>query len=642
MRGYRHFVVGTALAILINLWEPYSYYIVHSSWMRFGYLSVATMLPFVLLAFPINTLLRWLRPSWAFEPYELVVIFSMAMIAAIFPTLGIIGFLLSFTASPGYFASPENQWNELLVNHLPPWLCPSDQGNAVTWFYEGIPVDQTIPWGAWIRPLTWWSLLILAIFVTCFCTMVILRRQWAENERLSYPLVQIPLALIEGSSSRGRILPPFARNRLFWIGAAVPFLMLSWNMVHYFYPSVPQLPIGKWHRLRLARGFPPILAKVNIFVMAIAFFTPLDVLLSIWFYQLLITIEVGIFQRIGFTIGRPDNWCTFNAATGWQSFGGFLLIVLAGFWMTRGHFTQVVRYALGRPSEVDDERELMPYRTALIGTVLGGFFIAAWFHKAGMSLRTIAVFMPMSYLTYVGVSKLVAQTGLVYLWGPITPQSATFHILGSANMPTVDTALMGLSYCPCCNVERLVPSTAAHVARLSDNFAKARRGFLPAMGAAAIASMVTGVAYTLYLGYRDGAANFNSFEFWRGNHWIFGIVVNKIRNPMPTDWARITFMGIGAVIMSGLVSLQYLVPWWPIHPLGFAVAGTHPVRMAAFSIFLTWTIKFCIVKFGGGHLYEKSKSFFVGAMVGYILAVGQSFLIDCLWFMGEGHVVHLW
>ncbi|NOZ20803.1 MAG: hypothetical protein GXP25_06910 [Planctomycetes bacterium] len=642
MRKYRPFIVGTALAALINLWEPYSYYIVHSSWMRFGYLSVATMLPFVLLAFPVNIFLRWLRPAWAFEPYELVVIFSMAMIAAIFPTLGIIGFLLSFTISPAYFASPENQWNELLVKHLPQWLCPSDQGNAVTWFYEGLPVDQTIPWGAWVRPLTWWALLIFAIFVTCFCTMVILRKQWAENERLSYPLVQIPLALIEGSASRGRILPPFARSGAFWFGAAVPFFMICWNMIHYFYPTVPQVPIGKWRWLRLWKGFPPILAKVNIFVMAFAFFTPLDVLLSIWFYQLLVTVEVGIFNRTGFSIGRPDNWCTFNAATGWQSFGGFLVIVLIGFWMTRSHFKNVLLHALGRQSEVDDSRELMSYRAALVGTVLGAFFIAAWMHKAGMSIRTLALFLPMVYITYVGVSKLVAQTGLVYLWGPITPQSATFHILGSASMPTGDIALMGLTYCPCCNVERLVPSTAAHVARLSDNFPKARRGFLLAMAIAAVVSMVTGVWYTLYLGYRDGAANFNSFEFWRGNHWIFGIVVNKIRNPMPTDWARIAFMGGGAAIMALLVAVQYRIPWWPVHPLGFAVAGTHPVRMATFSIFLTWVIKFCIVKLGGGHLYERSKPFFVGAMVGYILGVGLSFAVDCIWFMGEGHVIHLW
>lgn len=642
MRRYRHFVVGTALAILINIWEPYSYYIVHSSWMRFGYLSVATMLPFVLLAFPVNTFLRWVRPSSAFEPYELVVIFSMAMVAAIFPTLGIIGFLLSFIASPGYFASPENQWDELLGSHIPSWLVPSDQGSAVTWFFTGLPANRSIPWEAWARPLFWWSLLILAIFATCFCTMVILRKQWAENERLTYPLVQIPLALIEGSSSPGGALPPFARTRVFWIGAAIPFLMLSWNMVTYVYPSFPEIPVGKWVWLNLARGFPGILAKVNIFVMACAFFTPLDVLLSIWVYQLLITVEVGIFQRIGFTIGPPDNWCTFCKATGWQSFGGFLWIVLAGFWMTRGHLRGVVLHAFGRPSEVDDGRELMSYRMALVGAVLGAVFVGAWFLRAGMSLRVVLVLLPMVYITYVGVSKLVAQTGLVYLWGPITPQSATFEILGSASMTPSDFAIMGLSYCPCCNAERLVPCAAAHVSRLCDSFERARVGFLGAMAMAAVASMVAGVAYTLYLGYKVGAANFNSFEFWRGNHWILGIIVQKIRNPVPTDWACIGFLGVGAAAMAGLMALQYRVPWWPVHPLGFAVAGTHPVNMAAFSIFLTWGIKFCLVKFGGAAVYEKAKPFFVGAMAGYILGVGLSFGVDVIWFMGEGHVVHLW
>jgi len=641
MRKYRHFIVGTALAVLINVWETYSYYVVHSSWMRFGYIAVATMLPFVLLVFPVNMLLRWLRPRWAFEPYELVVIFSMCMIAAIFPTLGITGFLLSFTSSPGYFASPENGWQELLVKHLPFWLIPSNEGNAVSWFFEGIPAGESIPWGAWARPLFWWSLLIFAVFVTCFCTMVILRRQWAENERLSYPLVQIPLALISGSNSPG-ILPPFARSPLFWIGAAIPFFIIGWNIISYFYPTFPMIPIYRWNWVRLWRGFPGILVKVNMFVMSFAFFTPLSILAGIWVFQLLITFEVGIFQRIGFTIGRPDNWCTFCAATGWQSFGGFLLMVLGWFWMTRRHLAGVMRRAAGRESGLDDGRELMRYRTAVIGTLLGGAFIAGWLWRAGMQPKVVAVFLPMVFITYVGVTKLVAQTGLVYLWGPITPQSATFHILGSANMTPTDAGMMGLSYCIGCNVERLVPCTAAHVARLSDGFPRARRGFMWAMATAAAVSMFTATVYTLYLGYSRGASNFNSFEFWRGNHWIFGIVVGKIRNPMPTDWARLTFLGIGAGIMALLMAIQYRVPWWPVHPLGFAVAGTHPVRMAAFSIFLTWLIKLCILKVGGAGLYEKSKLFFVGVMVGYILGVGLSFFVDMIWFMGEGHVVHLW
>jgi len=199
-----------------------------------------------------------------------------------------------------------------------------------------------------------------------------------------------------------------------------------------------------------------------------------------------------------------------------------------------------------------------------------------------------------------------------------------------------------MSYCVGCNVERLVPCTAAHVTRMSDDFPLARRGFLRAMALAAIVSMVTGTIFTLYLAYTRGASNFNAFEFSRGQHWIFGVVVQKVRNPEPTDWARIMHMGIGAAFMSLLGLLHYRLPWWPIHPVGFAVAGTHPAHMAAFSVFLTWVIKLVVVHLGGTRQYEHGQNFFVGMMVGYILGVGLSFGVDCIWFMGNGHVIHLW
>ena len=115
MRRYRAILVGAALAALINLWEPFGYYVAHSLWMRFGYISVAVLLPFVLLVFPVNMALRLVgRASGlgadrlALQPWELVIIFSMGMVAAIFPTLGLIGFLTSFISAPFYYASPEN------------------------------------------------------------------------------------------------------------------------------------------------------------------------------------------------------------------------------------------------------------------------------------------------------------------------------------------------------------------------------------------------------------------------------------------------------------------------------------------------------------------------------------------------------
>lgn len=648
MKNTRALLIGTFLAALINLWEPFSYYVVHSSWMRFGYVSVAAMLPLVLLAFPVNMLLRWLRPQWAITPSEFVLIFSMAMIAAIFPTLGILGFLFAFTAAPFYFASPENDWYDCLTSHMPTWLVPSGEcvessfvPNAVRWLYEGVPAGQAIPWGAWVPMLFWWSVLIAGVFMTCFCTMVILRRQWVDSERLSFPLARLPLALMAESDKPG-ILPAFARSKLFWFGFAVPFGIICWNMINYFEPAWPRIPVGQWQSLLLARGFQPLLVKINFFVMCFAFFTPLNVLLSIWFFHLLIIIENGIMNRIGFSLGSPDNWCTFNSATGWQQLGGFIVIVFMGFWLARGHLKGVLRTALGLEGRLDDSGELVRYRTAVIGTLVGMMLVAGWFLHAGMAPLVVFTFLSLVYITYVGVTRLVAQTGLVYLWSPITPHSATFHILGSASMRPTDFAMIGLAYCVGCNVERLIPCTAAHVTYMRNEFYLARRVFLAAVVIAAVVSMVTGVVFTLYMAYTMGASNFNAFEFSRGPHWIFGVIVGKVKNPMPTDWRLITCAGIGAVLMGAVSLLHYRLPWWPIHPVGLAVGGTETAWFGAFSIFLTWLIKLVIVKVGGAALYQRSQSFFVGMLAGYILGVGLSFAVDCIWFMGQGHVIHLW
>jgi len=40
--------------------------------------------------------------------------------------------------------------------------------------------------------------------------------------------------------------------------------------------------------------------------------------------------------------------------------------------------------------------------------------------------------------------------------------------------------------------------------------------------------------------------------------------------------------------------------------------------------------------------YERAKPFFVGTLVGYVLGVTFSFIIDIIWFPGAGHQVHHW
>ena len=74
--------------------------------------------------------------------------------------------------------------------------------------------------------------------------VVLVRRQWVENERLPFPIVQLQLALIE-PPRRGRALNPLFRSWGFWIALATVFVLQGLSALHQYYPRhVPEVPLS--------------------------------------------------------------------------------------------------------------------------------------------------------------------------------------------------------------------------------------------------------------------------------------------------------------------------------------------------------------------------------------------------------------
>jgi hypothetical protein len=61
----------------------------------------------------------------------------------------------------------------------------------VKWFFDGLPAGQSLPWGVWVVPLFWWLSLMAVVLFVAFCLITILRKQWVENEKLLFPLVEM-------------------------------------------------------------------------------------------------------------------------------------------------------------------------------------------------------------------------------------------------------------------------------------------------------------------------------------------------------------------------------------------------------------------------------------------------------------------
>ena len=181
--------------------------------MTIFYNAVFTFLSLIL----VNMLLkRWL-PRIALSQQELLTVYTMLMLAvcvsghdfsqSIFCTLG----------TARWSATPENDWSNLFWKYLSQRLTVNDD-QVLYGFYKGESTFYTAAHiKGWLEPMVWWTLFLSVVAFTMFCLNIIIRRQWIEKEKLTYPLVHLPYEM----SREGNGHHPFFRNKLLWLGFGV-------------------------------------------------------------------------------------------------------------------------------------------------------------------------------------------------------------------------------------------------------------------------------------------------------------------------------------------------------------------------------------------------------------------------------------
>lgn len=633
----RSLLLGIVMVIIVNVGSSYSLFILHSTLISVGYLPLIVIFLFFVIVVIFNGALKSFNPRWALRPPELAVVFVMTLLGVTFQPFGSVSLLMGVISSPYYFASPENQWAQYLFKHIPNWIAPSRSHiQAIKWFWEGLPPGEKIPWRIWVVPLFWWFSFIGVVFWVCICIVSILRKQWVERERIAFPLMEVPIKMIQEAGSKS-LLPAVLRSRLFWIGFAVPFFIIVWNIVHYFSPLFPEITVIKGGQLSIGRSFPSIPVGLSFHLIGFAYFASLDVLLSIWVFYLLSVFQIGLYNRIGFSIGLPQTFCSEQPSMGWQGFGGLIAIVAYSLWMARTHLKDAFRKAFGKNSDAVDSSELLSYKTAVWGLILGLVYICAWLYRAGMSYKVLLLFLPAVFVVFVGLSRVVSEGGLMKCRAPLIPAIFTTYTFGSSNISIPSITALAFSYAWVADLDANFMTAIFQCSKLGNTIKIKMKAIFGAIVIATIVSFVVFVGYTLYLGYRHGAFNLGGWIYSAGQLLPFDSAVDKIRNPFGPDMGRLSFLGIGGIVGAVLIYMRHRFLWWPLSPLGFAVASVLPVRGAAFSIFLAWTIKLLIRKFGGPTVYRRVQPLFIGLVIGVATGVGVSFLVDMIWFPGQGH-----
>lgn len=619
--------LGTSLCCLATVAGSYARFVLHTTRLDQNHLSMAAVVPLVLIA-------AFFARPFRISRGEMLVIFSMTLIGATMPTY-FIGKLIANITVPYYLATPENQWASYFSSDLPSYAV-LERGLALEWFFEGLPRGTSIPWGAWLVPVFWWVTVIAAFYGCCLCLMVVLRKQWMENERVEYPLMEMPLAVVEESSGRGWLRIPVTRSSLFWLGFGIPMFMILWNIGSYFSPTFPTIS-WKFPDMSFGRQFPPIRMLLYPMIVGFSYFIKLDILLSLWLFNLLTNLEMGTINRLGYLAGADEEYSTKPLPVAAQTMGAFLVMVSVGFWMARHHLKDVYRKAFYGAEDVDDSDEVISYRTAVFGFLACAAYLMVWHYRTGMELKFIPLFLLGCLVMYLGITRVIAETGLIALRAPLMPQPFALFLMGSDVLTQRTMVSVALSYTWCSDTKTTIMPSLAHSLRLFDTLKGHRRPLLGAVLLAMAAGVAASFIYTIHAGYETGAANYGGIFTGGLAQFPWDNLVKKAKEPFGIQWKPVGFMGIGAIITGLLMTVRYRYPAWPLHPVGFAAGPVIPANYLLLSFLAAWFIKRAILSIGGIRGFRAGKPFFIGLILGHFMGAGISFVVDMIWFPGQGH-----
>ena len=639
----RALLLGTTLSIIINIAFPYALLAMHTAGMSSDYITAGAVFLFFLVVGIANPLLRLVRRSWGLTSAELVIIYVMMLMASAIPTWGLTANLIPMLPALHYYATPENNWSDLLHPFVTSWLVPTDD-MAIRYFFEGLPQGQSIPWGAWFVPLTAWCSFMIAIYLMMISLTVILRRQWVDYDRLNFPLVQLPMEMVD-TGSRDDIVSPFLKNPLMWAGFVIPFLTLSTLGLNHYFPFIPELEFSHYLFVR------PLSQALHFFVsftvMGLAYFLSLDVGMSIWLFHLLTKVQMGVENVVGYSLtGRHELFTEGSLTVAHQGMGAMIALVVIGLWTSRSHLRDVVNRVLRRGRQIDDSDEILSYRQAAIILCCATLFALIWLVATGIPLLVALLFLLVAFAIFYGLSRIVAEGGLGFARAQMTAQPFIINSLGTGVVGSAGIVSLALSYGWAGDLRTMVMASSINSQKIADAGAVRRRPLFWAMMLAIVVSLAGSMWVMIWMGYEYGGINLHWWFYNRLGQLIFDDAAHKIANPIGPGvdigvvGPRYLFTGIGGGAMAVLMYLRHRFLWWPVHYLGFPIGATYMISSTWFSIFIGWTLKVLILKYGGVPLYRRLRPFFLGLILGQISCSGFWTLVD--YITGEtGNIIYV-
>jgi hypothetical protein len=622
--------VLAACAVLVVA-TPIAFY-VEVAWDKADmFVGVPSMAP-VVLAFLLSAAmsLPFLR-RMAMTRRELLVVYSLVLVAG--PLIGAttMGWTLVCTLQYYYFSRVYVIWQTTFLQLVPPWFAPTDPASAEAFFHGG----AAVPWALWWEPLAAWTAFMVVLFVCVLCVFALLQRQWITNERLSFPLAQVPLTVV-GSTGADQAPGParLPSSWVFWGGVGISFGLTFLHELSQRLPAIPALPLGpltlvQEQRVGPLAGMGDVILFLWPWVVAIAYLIPKELSFSAWFFWWVL-VGVNILAVMGGTEPRGPGviWDSTFPAPRYQGGGAMILIGLWAIWTARKHLTHVLRTALSSRSGGSDPREPMPSPLALTGLLLSfaGMIYFCW--VAGCRLVVALTLIAGLVGWYVVWARLRAETGLGFSSFPLGLFAAMRVPFGNVVFRTSEFVVAnslrwayakggGMIYEVC-------TGNALEAMKIADSAGISKRRLIVGV----LAGFLVTLATALFV-FLTGIYHYGWFELQRLNVGSMGEIITDgnrivayIMNPIDTDVNGVIAMSAGAAITALLGVMRLRFWWWPFHPIGYMAAMSWSLYWYWLPFFTGWASKTLVLRYGGLRLYRSTIPLAIGFIVGELLCRG--------------------
>ena len=575
-------------------------------------------LPLLLLA-----ALAALRERFGLGRGELLALYLLTAIGLPLAAAGWAHTLLPGLVTGQYFYADEQGRYYPFLKLIPAWMAPGQSGSRVVGdFFEG---GAGVPWAAWLAPLCWWSLLVFAFAAASLGLAGLLRQRWLEEERLRFPLAEIPLELSAGGVD-------FWRQPLAWAGLLVPVCIFGINGIYHYFHFPGEFPLSfdlgevlvdePWQAMA-----PPtsrFVFSCSPLLVGISYLLSVEVGFSTWFFFLLTRLQfllvhaLGRSEDNGHFVGLGGQWRewpnTFPHLAA-QARGGLLGLALLSLWAARPSLATACRRGLAVAGEE---------RWALSLLSAGMVVLVGWGWAAGLSLWLSALHCLLLLLTALGMARLrldggLPATGLYFLtgnlfyfaWGTGPGAFAPAEYVGLALLSALSFSGIG--------AVALLQFEGSKLAEA----VRARRGQVGlVLGVGLLLGLAAGYVCMLGLVYERGLFALDQQGGARGaariGRYFHYLYAEAGTQRAPADWDRLGALGFGFALTALLAWLRQVFLRSPFHPLGF-VYGTGWGGLIWGSALVGWAAKALVVRYGGALAYRKLRPFFLGLIAGELL-----------------------